>query len=229
MSDGNKFHFNIHFNAPVGNYIAHVDKLEAHFDKDMTMQVVDTDAMTNTDEEKKELDTGEEPLRNYIFLERIFDTNERLVRLRNTIASAIDMGEASNRYGTPQEKRIQPNVWNEWYYIERAIEESGIAREYPITHFFKQMMMWYPALFPAVSGEEEEAFIRRWSKSMSKEKSLWKHGKMKEVISLGDMWAKRNLLALDPAKMERIYAIAYKGLYQNLKDLKQNIAQEKGR
>ena len=50
MSDGNKFHFNIHFNAPVGNYIAHVDNLEAHFDKDMTMQVVDTDAMTNTDE-----------------------------------------------------------------------------------------------------------------------------------------------------------------------------------
>ena len=50
MSDGNKFHFNIHFNAPVGNYIAHVDKLEAHFDKDMSMQVVDTDAMTNTDE-----------------------------------------------------------------------------------------------------------------------------------------------------------------------------------
>lgn len=53
MSDGNKFHFNIHFNAPVGNYIAHVDKLEAHFDKDMTMQVVDTDAMTNPDEEKE--------------------------------------------------------------------------------------------------------------------------------------------------------------------------------
>ena len=47
MSDGNKFHFNIHFNAPVGNYIAHVDKLEAHFDKDMTMQVADTEAMMN--------------------------------------------------------------------------------------------------------------------------------------------------------------------------------------
>ena len=53
MSNGNKFHFNIHFNAPVGNYIAHVDKLEAHFDKDMTMQVVDTDAMTNPDEDAK--------------------------------------------------------------------------------------------------------------------------------------------------------------------------------
>ena len=49
MTDGNNFHFNIHFNAPVGNYIAHVDKLEAHFDKDMSMQVVDTEAMMNAD------------------------------------------------------------------------------------------------------------------------------------------------------------------------------------
>ena len=55
MSDGNKFHFNIHFNAPVGNYIAHVDKLEAHFDKDMSMQVIDTGAMMNADEEEPHL------------------------------------------------------------------------------------------------------------------------------------------------------------------------------
>ena len=27
------------FNAPIGQYIAHVDKIEAHFDKDMTMQI----------------------------------------------------------------------------------------------------------------------------------------------------------------------------------------------
>jgi len=27
------------FNAPIGQYIAHVDKIEAHFDKDMTMQL----------------------------------------------------------------------------------------------------------------------------------------------------------------------------------------------
>ena len=34
--------FTFNFNAPVGQNIAHVDKIEAHFDKDMTMQVVDT-------------------------------------------------------------------------------------------------------------------------------------------------------------------------------------------
>ena len=49
MSDGNNFHFTFNFHAPVGQQIAHVDKLEAHFDKDMTMQVVDTEAMMNAD------------------------------------------------------------------------------------------------------------------------------------------------------------------------------------
>lgn len=39
--------FNFHFHAPVGQNIAHVDKLEAHFDKDMTMQVVSTDGLMN--------------------------------------------------------------------------------------------------------------------------------------------------------------------------------------
>ena len=35
----------MNFNAPIGQQIAHVDKIEAHFDKDMGMQI------TNADEE----------------------------------------------------------------------------------------------------------------------------------------------------------------------------------
>ena len=41
----NTLNFTFNFNAPVGQNIAHVDRLEAHFDKDMTMQVVDTAAL----------------------------------------------------------------------------------------------------------------------------------------------------------------------------------------
>lgn len=41
----NTLNFTFNFNAPVGQNIAHVDKLEAHFDKEMTMQVVDTAAV----------------------------------------------------------------------------------------------------------------------------------------------------------------------------------------
>lgn len=39
MSD-EKNSFTFHFHAPVGQQIAHVDKIEAHFDKDMNMQVM---------------------------------------------------------------------------------------------------------------------------------------------------------------------------------------------
>ena len=44
----NTLNFTFNFNAPVGQNIAHVDKLEAHFDKDMTMQVVDGEALAPT-------------------------------------------------------------------------------------------------------------------------------------------------------------------------------------
>lgn len=171
----------------------------------------------------------EEPLRNYIFQERIFDKNERLLILRSIIASAIDMGEATPLYGRPQEVRINPNAQNEWYYIVKAIEESGVAKKFAITHFIEQMMEWFPILFPSSSKEEWERFKRLLSKSISEEKSLWKHGKMKDVIPLKDMWAKRSQIRMDSVKMERVYAIAYKGLYQNLVDLKDKIAQEKSR
>ena len=55
MSDGNNFHFTFNFHAPVGQQIAHVDKLEAHFDKDMSMQVIDTGAVMNVHEEEPQL------------------------------------------------------------------------------------------------------------------------------------------------------------------------------
>ena len=50
MSNGNNFHFTFNFHAPVGQQISHVEKLETHFDKDMTMQVIDTGAVMNEEE-----------------------------------------------------------------------------------------------------------------------------------------------------------------------------------
>ena len=55
MTDGNNFHFTFNFHAPVGQQIAHVEKLETHFDKDMSMQVIDTGAVMNADEEEPHL------------------------------------------------------------------------------------------------------------------------------------------------------------------------------
>ncbi len=52
-NEKNTINFTFNFNAPVGQNIAHVDKLEAHFDKDMTMQVVDTKSMADEDSFKR--------------------------------------------------------------------------------------------------------------------------------------------------------------------------------
>lgn len=52
MSNERNIIFTFNFNAPVGQNIAHVDKLEAHFDKDMTMQVVDTKSIVNDEMEE---------------------------------------------------------------------------------------------------------------------------------------------------------------------------------
>lgn len=186
--------------------------------------------MTDDAEEVEEVTAEKEPpLRNQLFQARIFDTNDRLIRLRDTIASAINMGEATTLYGNPQEVRINPNAKNEWYYIIKAIKEAGVAKDFTSTDFLDQMREWFPNLFPHTSMEEWEDSKRRLSKSISAEKKLWKHGAMQEEIPLKDMWAKQKLLGMDAAKMERVYAIAYKGLYQNLEDLKQEITKEKSR
>lgn len=167
-----------------------------------------------------------EPIRPGIFDDRIFDSNIRLSKLRDTIASAIDMGNATIMYGQPQQVRINPEVQSDWYYIVKAIEEAKVARQFTVTGFIDQMVEWFPMLFPDETKEQWEKYKRRLSKSISDEKSLWRYGKMKEVVTLRDMWAKRKFVRLDQAKMERVYAIAYKGLYTSLTNLKQEIEQE---
>lgn len=169
----------------------------------------------------------EDPLQNIIFSERLFSSNARLARLRDVIAAAIDMGDATIMYGQPQEKRINPAVQSEWYYIVKAIEEAGVTRgRTTVTNFIEQMMEWYPMLFPDSTKEEWEKYKRRLSKSISDEKSLWRYGKMNEVIPLREMWAKRKHVNMDQAKMERVYAIAYKGLLTNLIALKHDMERE---
>ena len=57
MSDKRPISFTLNFNASVGQNINHVDKLEVHFDKDMTMQVVDTKGMIENSSMIVERDT----------------------------------------------------------------------------------------------------------------------------------------------------------------------------
>jgi hypothetical protein len=172
-------------------------------------------------------DIVEEPLHPGIFENRIFNSNERLTKLRDTIAAAIDMGNATIMYGKPQEVRINPTVQNEWYYIEKAIVEAGVAKsKLTDTLFVEQMVEWFPMLFPDETPEKFKDFKRRLLKSISAERGLWKSGKMKLEVTLKDMWAKGMSRVLGDTKANRIYELAYKGLYISLTALKHELERD---
>jgi hypothetical protein len=166
-------------------------------------------------------------LRNQIFNGRLFDTNEKLLRLRRVIAHSIDMGEYNAMFGEPNPSTIDPNVQGEWYYLMKALEESEVAKKFSVSSFIDQMIDWYPWLFSFETPEDMQAFKRKMEKSISHEKSIWKYGKAKEVTKLKDMWARYHQANIDYAKVERMFNAAYTGLCVKLVALKQEIAKEK--
>ena len=179
--------------------------------------------------EGKELQTLE-PLRPGIFDTRIFNTDERLRKLRDTIAAAIDMGDATIMYGQPQQVRINPTIQSEWYYIMKAIKESGVAKTaMGDTTFVEQMVDWFPMLIPDDSAELFKAHKRNLARSISGERSLWKQGNLKTEVTLKDMWAKHIERKIGQVKAERVYAIACTGLWKNLDALKHEIERENNR
>lgn len=168
--------------------------------------------------------TEEELLKNDIFFVRLFDDNVKLEKLRKTIASAINMGEATIMYGKPQELRINPSMQNEWYYIMKAVKEAGVAKlSMSDTAFVEQMVDWFPMLFPDDTVERFRESKRKLAKAISVERRLWKQGKVHKEVTLKDMWAKGIEKKLGETKANRIYELAYRGLFTNLTNLKHEI------
>jgi len=168
----------------------------------------------------------EAPLQLGIFDSRIFNTNERLVQLRDTIAAAIDMGDASIMYGQPQALRIDPTVQSEWYYILKPIKEAGITKDLTDAKFVEQMVEWFPMLFPDESPESFKEFKRKLLRSISGERTRWRKRKTKDVVCLREMWTKGIATMLGQAKANRVWEIAYQGLYTNLTKLKHEIERD---
>lgn len=162
---------------------------------------------------------GEDIVTNLIFDDRIFDTNEKLVVLRNTIAQSIDLGEYAIIYGgisdTP---KIDPQMKNEWFFILAALNDACVLHRKKVTdvEYIKQMISLFPNLkgIVLVSVEELDKAIRQLSQSISVERRKWKVNN--EVVRLVDLQAKRRRLTqIDSDKFDRIYRIAFT-LYTNL-------------
>ena len=120
-------------------------------------------------------------LDNIIFNGRIFDTNVKLVMLRDEIGARIEGVRLDDEVRFAADRpQIGPSVQKDWYYIWKALNESDIftkGDKVGVTLFIQQMLRWYPEVFPEFADEDgRKTFAKRMVASISAEKSKWMKG-----------------------------------------------------
>lgn len=127
---GNTYEFN--FFAPVGQNIAHVDKLEAHFDKDMKMQMVNVDGVEM--ETAETLQVSETP-------------TAHLQSANQKVAACFEQGLLT--VGKP---------YNKLFCLMAAMMARHILEDTSVSAFVRMVSASNPALIQ--DGVTEENYIR---------------------------------------------------------------------
>ena len=115
------------FYAPIGQYIEHVDKIEAHFDKDMGMQVKNADV-------KEE---ASEPGAAEIKRKRLLESNTVFRIQTQTGRPAVDLLKLYrfiNQFFVSEVSKAY-----EWYALRRFLEKYRLLRECNNEEFAAQM------------------------------------------------------------------------------------------
>lgn len=164
--------------------------------------------------EDNSLNVDHQLLTNDIFNDELFNTNERLVALRDTIVSGVTGKDC-----------LDLTSGHEWYWLYAALYDAGVLetrknRENVVTDagFVRQMAKW---LYNIVGTIDEER-VRQICKSMSAERGKWMMNG--QPLSLVDLEAnKRRLRAMKENKINRIIRVAYERLYLPLIKLKEDM------
>lgn len=174
------------------------------------------DLHVHTDKQNTQTKTenSEDILENRIF-SKLFDTNQKLLRLRQEIANSVDLGEFAPLYTDTialNRSKIDPQIKHEWFYILAALTDSHVLRNRPVKdrEFIEQMILFFPIL-PNLNFETSEEYrigMRQLTQSISVERRKWKING--EVVRLVDIMAKKRRFAqLSEEKIARIYRIAF--------------------
>lgn len=216
------------FNAPIGQQIAHVDKIEAHFDKNMGMQIaVAGDVSAAPDGIDAEAAPTSTPIYlNSIFKQKVFNTNAKVVRLRDAIGAGIKGAKLTDGSGFAEDRpQINPAMQNEWYYVWKMIAESELLdRKVTVRDFIAQMLEWFSEVFKEMADEKQKtAFVEKMGKSISREKSRWVQDR--QEVPFKDMMSKWQTLQLDHNKVRQMFLVC-RDLRDALQNLKSAIEQE---
>lgn len=218
------------FNGPIGQQIAHVDKIEAHFDKDMKMEIAGAEEVELVEAESEDgSKEGSFPLTNLIFNPRLFDSSARLERLRSVIACAISMGSNHREEEDKNEYTLNLQQKSEWYYLMQAFVEAEVTRGVPTTaDLYKQMKAWFPEVAVLEGDGTEDELTRKLTGSISAEKTKWKEMGTDKSVPLKEMVTKNQASErMKPERCRDLYKAAYTGLCVKLKELKEEITSTK--
>lgn len=216
------------FNAPIGQQIAHVDKIEAHFDKNMGMQIAHAEVVSTPSDITipQEVSPSTPIYLNSIFKQKLFNTNAKVVRLRDVIGARIKGAKLTDGGGLLEDRpQIDPAMQNKWYYVWKMIAESELLdRKVTARAFIAQMLEWFPEVFEPIADEEQKkSFIENMGKSISREKSKWMQGG--QEVPFKDMMSKWSELQLDHNKVRQMFLVC-RDLRDALQNLKSAIEQE---
>lgn len=163
---------------------------------------------------------------NNIFRRKLFNTNAKVVRLRDAVGARIKGTKLTDGNGLAEDRpQIDPVMQNEWYYVWKMVVESELLeRKVTARAFIAQMLKWFPEVFEEMASEEQKtAFVAKMEKSISAEKRKWVQ--KGQEVPFKDMNHKWQTLQLDHNKVQLMFLVC-RDLRDALQNLKSAIEQE---
>ena len=167
------------------------------------------------DELIKQLESGtevvtdfEEPLENIIFNTKLFNTREKLLKLKQTIKRFISENPAKD------ERKIDAKTMNQFFCLYAALwsRQRVLANE-SMADFVRQMALWFPQW---VSTEKKQ--FGKFTKALSAEKSHWMDDKGLKHVTDWKMFIPKSKMKNHKAKhFERLALEIYLSVNQLVK------------
>ena len=158
--------------------------------------------------------TTNEILENVIFNPILFNTHEKLTKLKRTIGTFISNNP------TKDEKKIDARTKNQFFYLYAALWSlPDVLADDSMVSFVRQMALWFPECLPSEKKEQ-----RNYEQSLSHEKKKWEREDELLKVSEWKTFIKKSGMRLKKAKHFEALAMT---IYTTVNELLKSIRQEK--
>jgi len=155
--------------------------------------------------------TPEELLENIIFNNKLFNTPEKLLKLKQTIESFICENPAKD------ETKVDANTKNQFFYLYAALWSlPNVLADDSMANFVRQMAVWFPKWIPS-----DKKLQRNYELSLSHEKKKWELDKELLKVTEWKSFAKRSGISIKKTEhFETLTMMIYTTVNLILKDIR---------